>query len=67
MAKTKAQSIQQQIRNIEAHAQALMRIPSGEQFIGNIQAVVSIALSDIARILEAQRDNGARSTGAERR
>jgi hypothetical protein len=35
----------------------LMKIPAGEQFIGNIQAVISIALTDIARILETMRAN----------
>lgn len=38
---------------MEAHAQALMNIPSGEQFIAHIQSVVSIALSDIARWMKA--------------
>jgi hypothetical protein len=49
--------IDQQIANIRTHADVLMKIPAGEQFIGNIQAVISIALTDIARILETMRAN----------
>ena len=40
------------LKNIETHADVLMKIPSGEQFIRNIQAVTSIALLDIKRCLE---------------
>lgn len=40
------------LKNIETHADVLMKIPASEQFIGNIQAVVSIALLDIKRCLE---------------
>ena len=41
------------LKNIETHAEALMKIPASEQHIGNIQAVVSIALLEIKRCLEA--------------
>lgn len=41
------------LKNIEANADALMRMPPSEQFIGNIQAVVYGALIDIKRCLEA--------------
>lgn len=40
------------LKNIETHADVLMTIPASEQHIGNIQAVVSIALLDIKRCLE---------------
>lgn len=39
-------------KRIDAHGEAVWRIPSGEQFIGAIQSVVSIALKDIARWVE---------------
>ena len=41
------------LKNIEIHADVLMKIPANEQHIGNIQAVVSIALLEIKRGLEA--------------
>ena len=41
------------LKNIEMHADILMQIPSGEQYIGNIQAVVSVALLEIKLCLEA--------------
>ncbi len=41
------------LKNIEIHADVLMKIPANEQHIGNIQAVVSIALLEIKRCLEA--------------
>lgn len=41
------------LKNIETHADVLMKIPANEQHIGNIQAVVSIALLDVKRCLEA--------------
>mgnify|MGYP001591640883 CR=1 len=41
------------LKNIETHADVLMRIPSNEQHIGNIQAVVSVALLEIKRCLES--------------
>lgn len=44
------------LNNIETHADVLMRIPSSEQFIGNIQSVVSVALLDIKRCLEAMNE-----------
>lgn len=40
------------LKNIEVHADVLMKIPANEQHIGNIQSVVSIALLDIKRCLE---------------
>ena len=45
--------IVEHLKNIETHADVLMEIPSSEQYIGNIQAVVSIALLEIKRCLEA--------------
>lgn len=45
--------IVEHLKNIETHADALMTIPAKEQNIGNIQAVVSIALLEIKRCLEA--------------
>lgn len=47
--------LDEQIANIRTHADVLMRIPAGEQFIGHIQSVVSTALTDVARILEQMR------------
>ncbi len=41
------------LKNIEIHADVLMKIPASEQHIGNIQSVVSIALLEIKRCLEA--------------
>lgn len=41
------------LKNIETHADVLMTIPASEQHIGNIQAVVSVALLEIKRCLEA--------------
>lgn len=40
------------LKNLEMHTDALMRIPANEQHIGNIQAVMSIALLDVKRCLE---------------
>lgn len=45
-------TIKEQIENIRTHADVLMKIPAGAQWIGNIQAVISIAITDIARCLE---------------
>lgn len=45
--------IVESLKNIETHAHVLMRIPAGEQYIGHIQAVVSVALLEIKRCLEA--------------
>jgi hypothetical protein len=42
----------QSFKNIEAHADALMKIPANEQHIASIQSVVSIALLEIKRALE---------------
>lgn len=44
--------IVQCLKNIETHADVLMRIPASEQHIGHIQSVVSIALLEIKRCLE---------------
>jgi len=41
------------LKNIEIHADVLMKIPSNEQHIGNIQAVTSVALLEIKRCMEA--------------
>lgn len=41
------------LKNIETHSDVLMQIPSNEQNLANIQAVISIALLDIKRCLEA--------------
>lgn len=41
------------LKNIETHADALMDIPSGEQYLSNMQAVISVALLDVKRCLEA--------------
>lgn len=41
------------LKNLEVHADVLMKIPSGEQYIGNIQAVVSIAILEAKRAIEA--------------
>lgn len=41
------------LKNIETHADVLMTIPSGEQYLSNMQAVISIALMDVKRCLEA--------------
>lgn len=41
------------LKNIETHADVLMKIPASEQFLGNMQAVISIALLDVKRCLEA--------------
>ena len=41
------------LKNLEIHADVLMKIPAGEQFIGNIQAVVSIGLLECKRAIEA--------------
>ncbi len=44
--------IVEHLKNIETHADVLMKIPSSEQYIGNIQSVVSIALWEIKHCLE---------------
>lgn len=44
--------IVESLKNIETHADALMKIPASEQHIGSIQAVVSVALLEIKRCLE---------------
>lgn len=41
------------LKNIETHADVLMKIPASEQYIGNIQSVVSVALLEIKRCMEA--------------
>lgn len=41
------------LKDIEADAAALMRIPASEQFIGHIQVAVSAALLNIKKCLEA--------------
>lgn len=41
------------LKNIAVHADVLMEIPSGEQYLRNIQAVTSIALLEIKACLEA--------------
>lgn len=45
--------IEELLKNIETHADVLMTIPASEQHIGNIQSVISVALMDIKRCLEA--------------
>lgn len=40
------------LKNIETHADVLMKIPASEQHIGHIQSVISIALLEIKRCLE---------------
>jgi hypothetical protein len=40
------------LKRLEQHADALMRVPANEQGIAGIQAVVSIAILDIKRALE---------------
>jgi len=45
--------IVESLKNIEIHADALMHVPSSEQFLGNIQAITSVALLEIKRCLEA--------------
>ena len=45
--------IVESLKNIETHADVLMKIPASEQHIVNIQSVVSIALLEIKRCLEA--------------
>ena len=37
---------------MRAHAAAVWKIPAGEQYIGAIQSVVSIALEDVARWMD---------------
>jgi len=41
------------LKNIETHADALMKIPANEQHIGHFQSVVSEALLEIKKCLEA--------------
>lgn len=41
------------LKNLETHADALMKIPAGEQFIAPIQAVTSIGLLETKRAIEA--------------
>jgi hypothetical protein len=38
--------------DIRAHAERLMSMPAGEQWIGHMQVVIAAALNDIARYLE---------------
>lgn len=45
--------IVESLKNIEIHADVLMKIPASEQHISHIQSVVSIALLEIKRCLEA--------------
>ena len=39
------------LKNIETHVEVLMKIPPSEQHLGNIQAVVSVALLEIKKCL----------------
>lgn len=48
--------IVESLKNIEIHADVLMEIPANEQNIGAIQSVVSIALLEVKRCLEAMHD-----------
>lgn len=41
------------LKNLESHADALMRVPASEQFIGNIQSIVSVAILETKRAIEA--------------
>ena len=41
------------LKNLETHADALMKVPASEQFIGNIQSIVSIAILEAKRAIEA--------------
>jgi hypothetical protein len=41
------------LKNIETHADALMEIPANEQHLGHFQSVVSTALLEIKKCLEA--------------
>lgn len=43
--------VAQLLKNLEAHADAIMRVPSNEQHIGNIQAITSVAILDVKRCL----------------
>lgn len=40
------------LKNLETHAEVIMKIPASEQYLANMQAVISIALLEIKRCLE---------------
>lgn len=40
------------LKNLETHADTLMKIPASEQFLKNMQAVISIAILEVKRCLE---------------
>lgn len=50
--KKKQLAINKQLRNIQAKADALTVIPSGEQYLGAIQMTISSALLDIKKAIE---------------
>jgi hypothetical protein len=40
------------VRDLRKHADVIMKIPSGEQHLGHLQAVLSVAILDVARWIE---------------
>ena len=52
----------QALKNIEIHADILMRVPANEQNIGNIQSVVSVAILEIKRAIEALAEEALKET-----
>jgi len=40
------------LKNLETHAEVLMTVPANEQYLANMQAIISIALLEIKRCLE---------------
>ena len=49
---SKQMSVEKRLR---AHAEALMRVPAGEQWLGAMQSIISIAIEDMARAVEELR------------
>lgn len=52
MPKTLSDPVPQLLKNLEAHADAIMRVPSSEQYLGNMQAITSVFMLDVKRLLE---------------
>ncbi len=42
------------VRDLRKHADVIMKIPSGEQHLGSLQAVLSVVVLDVARWIEGE-------------